>query len=346
MNVTIVGAGSWGTALASHAIKLAAGESVQPISVLLYSRDEGLAQQMKLTHKNERYLKGVQLPSELIVSSHWKDALNHCNQVEDLLVIATPFSGLEETTKKILKSGVVPNNWLWLCKGIDPDTFQLAHEIIKKNLVRLIHDHIKLGVLSGPSFALEVAHGLPCALVVASNNPEMCTLTQRAFHHGSMRIYSSSDLIGVELGGAIKNIYAIATGISDGLGLGFNARAALITRGMSEMTRLGLAMGAKAETFAGLAGLGDLILTATGDLSRNRQVGLNLAKNISLVEILKNLGHVAEGVRCAKAVRSLAQRYEVEMPIVQSVCAVLFENKNAKDAVKELMSRDPRIESL
>jgi glycerol-3-phosphate dehydrogenase (NAD(P)+) len=199
-------------------------------------------------------------------------------------------------------------------------------------------------VLSGPSFAREVASGLPAALTVASASPVCRDRTVAAFHHGAMRIYTGEDVVGVEVGGAVKNVLAIATGIADGLALGMNARAALITRGLAEMTRLGVALGGLPETFTGLTGLGDLILTATGDLSRNRTVGLQLAQNRTLDDILGALGHVAEGVRCARAVLALAQAHGVDMPITAAVCAVLFDGVAPREAVNALLRRDARAE--
>jgi len=200
-------------------------------------------------------------------------------------------------------------------------------------------------VLSGPSFAREVGEGLPCALTVASDQSKFCDLVQKAFHHGGLRVYASDDLIGVELGGAIKNVLAIAAGICDGLGLGMNARAALLTRGLAEMMRLVKALGGRAETCMGLAGMGDLILTATGDLSRNRRVGLSLAAGESLDHVLNALGHVAEGVLCAQAVSDLAKRHQVEMPICATVSEVLNGQLSPEQAVQLLMGRKPKSEA-
>jgi glycerol-3-phosphate dehydrogenase (NAD(P)+) len=199
-------------------------------------------------------------------------------------------------------------------------------------------------VLSGPSFAQEVARGLPTALTLASADPEFAQSIARELHHDRLRIYSADDVIGVEVAGAVKNVMAIAAGISDGLGLGHNARAALITRGLAEITRLGLKLGGRIETFMGLAGIGDLTLTCTGDLSRNRRVGLELARGTALDKVLGNLGHVAEGVYTARAVNRLARELNIEMPITQAVCRVLDEKVAARDAVQELMQRDPRAE--
>lgn len=345
MNVTILGAGAWGTAVAIHAAKQGNPTIGKKSVVTLWARDKNQVAQMKSTRFNSRYLAGIDLPPELIIEDDIERALSTVQSENDLVIIATPLSGLASACRSLLESSLTPLNWVWLCKGIEPDSSALPHEIIEREIGgHTKASMISYGALSGPSFAIEVAKGLPCALTIASKFPKICELTQDFLHHGSMRIYATDDLIGVELGGAVKNVLAIATGIVDGMGLGLNARAGLITRGMAEMSRLGQALGARAETFAGLAGLGDLILTATGDLSRNRQVGLELAKGKSLDQILKDLGHVAEGVRCATAVLALAKKSNVQMPIVEAVCQVLFSGMAPKDAVMKLMARDARSE--
>jgi glycerol-3-phosphate dehydrogenase (NAD(P)+) len=341
MRITIIGAGSWGTAMAIHAAKSLTNKA----EITLCPRLNAQAQALLKEGVNERYLPGVELPKNLKINSSWQDIFTSPNEAEHLLVIATPFAGLKKLTEDILELGKFPKNWIWLCKGIDPENGKLSHEILSEVFARYPNSSsINVGILSGPSFAIEVAKGLPCALTIASSHQDLCHLVQNSFHHGNMRIYATDDVVGVELGGAIKNILAIATGIADGLHLGLNARAGLITRGMAEMTRLGVAMGAQAETFAGLTGLGDLILTATGDLSRNRRVGLALAQGKSLQEILQHLGHVAEGVRCAHAVQELANKHQVEMPIVRAVVKVLEQKRTPQEAVLEIMSRDPKQE--
>jgi glycerol-3-phosphate dehydrogenase (NAD(P)+) len=227
---------------------------------------------------------------------------------------------------------------LWLCKGFQAGSGRLGHEIAQAL------DRPRSGVLSGPSFALEVARGQPTALVAASRDAAVAALGVAAFHADALRVYTSTDPMGVEVGGAVKNVLAIATGIADGLGLGLNARAALITRGLAEMARLGQALGARTDTFMGLSGLGDLVLTATGDLSRNRRVGLLLAEGRALADILTSLGHVAEGVATAPVVLARAQQAGVEMPITQAVVGVLQGRLAAADAVRALLSRDARPE--
>jgi glycerol-3-phosphate dehydrogenase (NAD(P)+) len=352
MKITVLGAGAWGTAVAIHIAKQIdqqADRSNQEIKILLWARSSQQILEMKTSNRNQKYLPAIELPSQLQLEENFESAANFASAEDDLLIIATPLAGLASTCQALLALTNTPKNWVWLCKGIEPNTSALPHEIVMREIEKKSGhpqaNQIAFGVLSGPSFAIEVAKGLPCALTVASKNNHLRDLTQKALHHGSMRIYATDDLVGVELGGAVKNILAIATGIADGLGLGLNARAGLITRGMVEMARLGTAMGAKAETFSGLTGLGDLILTATGDLSRNRQVGLELAKGKSLEQILLDLGHVAEGVRCAQAVLALSKKCHVQMPIVESVCKVLFEGMSPAIAVEQLMSRDARSEN-
>jgi glycerol-3-phosphate dehydrogenase (NAD(P)+) len=229
---------------------------------------------------------------------------------------------------------------LWLCKGFDTESAQLPHEVAAAELPA---SQLR-GVLSGPSFAQEVARGLPTALTLASADPQFAQDIARELHHDRLRIYSADDVTGVEVAGAVKNVMAIAAGISDGLGLGYNARAALITRGLAEITRLGLKLGGRIETFMGLAGIGDLTLTCTGDLSRNRRVGLELAQGKTLNAVLGQLGHVAEGVYTARAVNRLARELTVEMPITHAVCRVMDDGIPARDAVQELLQRDPRSE--
>lgn len=340
-HIYFLGAGAWGTAMAMHASKNKKG-----LPVTLWSRSPELAKSIRATGLNQQYLQDIQLPAELLVSSDW-DQLFQASAEEDLLFIATPVSGLKETVDQLLKLQQIPKNWVWLCKGLEPKTSLMPHQVIARELSLASANNrgIKTAVLSGPSFASEVAKGMPCALTVASDSNDLIALVQTALHHGNMRIYGSNDIVGVELGGAIKNVLAIATGIGDGLGLGLNARAALLTRGLAEMMRLMAAMGGKTETAMGLTGVGDLILTATGDLSRNRRVGLQLATGKKLPEILKDLGHVAEGVLCAQAVSDLAKSKGIEMPITHMVCEVLFKELDTATAVKLLMGRDAKSEA-
>jgi glycerol-3-phosphate dehydrogenase (NAD(P)+) len=332
MKVAVIGAGAWGTALA--------GQLAARNDAVLWARDAALVAELSSTHTNARYLPGAALPAALRYESDLAAALAHAAGDDALCVLATPVAGLRAVCRAMRDANAVPAHLVWVCKGFEADTQLLPHQVIAAELA----GHPSNGVLSGPSFAREVALGLPVALTVASASPACRDRTLAAFHYGAMRIYTGDDVVGVEVGGAVKNVLAIATGISDGLGLGLNARAALVTRGLAEMSRLGVALGGRAETFVGLTGIGDLILTATGDLSRNRTVGLQLAEGRSLADILAALGHVAEGVRCAQAVLAIARAHAIEMPITQAVCAVLFEGVAPRDAVSALLRRDARAE--
>lgn len=327
MNLTVLGAGAWGTAMAAS--------TAARHGTLLWVRDAAQCAQMQASRENARYLPGVPLPAALQLSTEFDAALAHARG--GLIVIATPMAGLRGMLQRLPADapGV-----LWLCKGFEEGTGALGHEIARA--VR--PDVTQVGVLSGPSFALEVARGQPAALVVASQDDALCHQAVEAFHSDAMRIYASNDPVGVEVGGAVKNVMAIATGIADGLQLGLNARAALVTRGLAEMTRLGLALGARVETFMGLSGLGDLVLTATGDLSRNRKVGLLLSQGLPLARILQELGHVAEGVACAATLLKRAQALGVDMPITEAVVRVLEGRLPPPRAIQELMSRDARRE--
>ena len=257
---------------------------------------------------------------------------------DGVVVVATPMAGLEPLLARLPPS--LDATVLWLCKGFQEGSGALGHEIARR-----VRPSAKVGVLSGPSFAIEVARGQPTALVAASGDAGVRAAAVAAFHHGNVRIYTSGDAVGVEVGGAVKNVLAIATGIADGMGLGLNARAALVTRGLAEMTRLGVALGADATTFMGLSGLGDLVLTATGDLSRNRAVGVALAAGKDLATILAELGHVAEGVRSAPMVLARAVASGVEMPIVAAVAEVLAGRSAPERALEQLMRREARAES-
>jgi glycerol-3-phosphate dehydrogenase (NAD(P)+) len=326
MNVTLLGAGAWGTALAVQAASRHA--------VMLWARDAAHAAAMAATRENPRYLPGVALPSAMTIGADLQAALLHAHS--GLAVIATPMSGLREMLAAVPGHARV----LWLCKGFEADSGSLGHEIARE-----LRPHAACGVLSGPSFAEEVAREQPTALVAASADEALRDAAAEAFHSDVLRIYTSSDPIGVEVGGAVKNVMAIATGLCDGLQAGLNARAALITRGLAEMTRLGIALGARAETFMGLSGLGDLVLTATGDLSRNRKVGMRLAQRQPLPRVLAELGHVAEGVHSAPVVLQRARALGVEMPITECVVAVLDGRLQAADAMRLLMGREARSET-
>jgi len=340
MKVTLLGAGSWGTAMAAQAAR-----HLADAEVCLWSRSPEQLDAIRQAGENKDYLPGTVLPKSLQFEPHFDKAIERLSS-DDLLVIATPMSGLSDTIAKVLLLAKHPLNIVWLCKGLEPATALLPHQVVERQ--DRLHNHglqHSYGALSGPSFAREVGEGMPCALTIASKSTALCEVVQTAFHHGNMRIYASDDLIGVELGGAIKNVLAIAAGIGDGLDLGLNARAAVLTRGLAEMMRLVKVAGGRPETCMGLTGVGDLILTATGDLSRNRRVGLLLAAGKPLPEILNDLGHVAEGVLCASAVGNLAARLGVEMPITAMMGEVLAGKLSPAEAVTKLMGRDPKVET-
>lgn len=327
MKISVLGAGAWGTALA---ISLAPRHQVR-----LWARDAQQVAAMQASRSNQRYLPDMPLPQSLQLTADMDAAMADA----ELLIVAVPVSSLRGILQCIAASPV-STPVVWLCKGFEAQTSQLPHQIVAE----VLPSNFPCAVLSGPSFAQEVARGLPTALTLASSDIGFAQRIAQSLHHSRLRIYSSADVVGVEVGGAIKNVLAIAAGISDGLHLGYNARAALLTRGLAEMTRLGLQLGGKAETLGGLSGAGDLILTCTGDLSRNRQVGMLLAQMKALPDILSELGHVAEGVYTAREVHQVARRMHVDMPICEAVYRVLYEQLPADKATESLLSRQPSDE--
>ena len=322
--VAVLGAGAWGTAMAA----VLSGR----LEVSLWARDRAQAEAIGRTRRNERYLPGIELPRAVAVGADLTAAISGAQ----LAIAATPVAGLRDL---LLKLGA-DTPLVWLCKGFEEGSGLLPHQIVEE----VLGGEPRCGALSGPSFAAEVARGLPCALTLAARDPAFARDSAALLHGGRIRVYYSADLVGVEIGGAVKNVMAIAAGISDGLGLGLNARAALITRGLAEIARLGAAFGGSPETLFGLAGAGDLILTATGDLSRNRRVGLELARGRKLPEILADLGHVAEGVRSAREVARIAAARGVDMPLTDAVNAVLEGKLAPAKAAELLLSRDPKKE--
>lgn len=336
MKIIILGAGAWGTALA-----VSAGNNLLAAHrVVLWARNADQVSAMQAQRENARYLPGITLPPAVTLSGVAVNQLDALVAHADLVIVATPMAGLRGMLTHLQHCRVPV---AWLCKGFEaagPDASGLLANEIQKQVA----PSLKAGVLSGPSFALEVARGQPTALVAASVHASVRDALVSAFHSQTLRVYANDDIIGVEVGGAVKNVLAIATGLCDGLNLGLNARAALITRGLAEMTRLGLALGATAETFMGLSGLGDLVLTATGDLSRNRRVGLALAKGQTLTQAVASLGHVAEGVYSARTVVQRAASVGVEMPIAEAVVALLDGQIEPTEAVAQLMGREPTTE--
>jgi glycerol-3-phosphate dehydrogenase (NAD(P)+) len=326
MKIAVLGAGAWGTAIATT---LGARHPTR-----LWARDRKLLAALRNGRVNERFLPGIRVRAEV----EFVEDLAHALDGAELGLLAVPTNGLRELLQAIRNAARgVP--LVWLSKGIETDGAKLPHEICNEEA-----PGVPRGVLSGPSFANEVARGLPAALTLASDDAAFAESAAAAIHGGALRVYLSNDVVGVEAAGAIKNVVAIAAGVSDGLGLGLSARAALVTRGLAEMTRLGVALGGQPETFMGLAGAGDLILTCTGDLSRNRRVGLALAAGTPLATALSGLGHVAEGVYTARAVARLSADHGIEMPIARAVCRVLDEPGSARAAVQELMAREQKRE--
>ena len=332
MKIIVLGAGAWGTALAVNA--------APRHQVILWARDQRLARSLTDTGFNQRYLPGIPVAASIRARADPVHALGALANAQDLAIIATPMLGLRTMLQAV---HACDTPVAWLCKGVEASVGGapglLGHEIRAE-----VAPLLQAGALSGPSFALEVARGQPAALVAASEHAVVREALVEAFHGQALRVYANADLVGVEVGGAVKNILAIATGLCDGLDLGLNARAALITRGLAEMTRLGLALGARAETFMGLSGLGDLVLTATGDLSRNRQVGVLLAQGRTAAQAIASLGHVAEGVYCARTVTHRADKLGVDMPISRAVVALLDGALKPTEAVAALMARDAATE--
>jgi glycerol-3-phosphate dehydrogenase (NAD(P)+) len=326
--ITILGAGSWGTALALQAARL------HP-DVLLWARDPAQATLLEGSRENARYLPGVRFPEHLRVVAEPDLAVAR----RDLLLIAVPTSGFRETLRWVggrLRDG---QRIAWATKGLETTTGAWLHEVLEEELPGQ-----SPAVLSGPSFAAEVAREQPTALTVASADPELGELVSQAFHGRALRVYRNADVLGVELGGAFKNVLAIAAGISDGAGFGSNARAALMTRGLAELQRLGAAVGARPQTLMGLSGLGDLVLTCTDDQSRNRRLGLYLGQGFDLETARRRIGQAVEGAETARVAVAKAEQAGVEMPICAEVHAVLYQGRPVREAVRRLLERDPVAE--
>jgi glycerol-3-phosphate dehydrogenase (NAD(P)+) len=326
VKLAILGAGAWGTAfaLAQHGRH----------QTVLWTWQAAHCETLRRTRINA-FLPGHPLPEGMGFEHDLAAALDGT----DLIVIATPTAALRSTLQAVVAAGCT-GPLVWLCKGFEPVTARFPHQVADEVLAA----GTRRGAISGPSFAEEIARGLPAAVTLASADPQFAEETARQLHNARLRIYSSDDLPGVEVGGAVKNVMAIAAGVCDGLGFGLSARAALMTRGLAEITRLGLKLGGRTETFLGLSGAGDLILTCTGDLSRNRRVGLGLARGEPLGKILADLGHVAEGVGTAREARRLAATHGVEMPITEAVCRLLDGEIGAREAADTLLRRDQRSE--
>lgn len=327
--VLVLGAGAWGTALA---IALARNQH----AVALWGRDSGQMQRLRSERCNARYLAGVDFPDNLLPVLSPEEVAAEVNNI----IIAVPCAGLSSTLNIINNVFDLRHIGVCLaCKGLAADSTQLNHEVVSS-----IAGPVPVAVLSGPSFAKELAAGLPTAVTIASTDAAYAARLQQLFHGETLRIYTHDDLIGVEIGGAIKNVMAIAAGIADGLGFGANTRAALITRGLAEIMRLGVALGGRQETFMGLAGIGDLVLTCTDDQSRNRRLGLALARGESLATASEAIGQVVEGARTAVRALALARHHGIAMPITEQVVAVVDAKRTPLEAVQQLLSRDPKSE--
>ncbi|EPY35971.1 glycerol-3-phosphate dehydrogenase (NAD(P)+) [Angomonas deanei] len=337
LNILVLGSGSWGTSLA-----LAANKNY---STCLWSRDSNQVQSMYKNKENSKYLPGIRLPKNLKITDDIDNSLFALSNKENksLIIVSVPISGIKNICsilrEKITKLDLLDTPIIWTSKGFENHSGNLLHETVEQNLNIT---NLKYGILSGPSFAKEVALELPTALTIASKNTEVCELVIQTLHSESLRVYSSHDIIGVEVGGALKNVIAIACGISDGLKLGSNARAALITRGLHEIKRFGIALGAQETTFLGLSCLGDLVLTSTGNLSRNRNIGIQIGQGFPINEVI-NSNITTEGVRCALAIKDRARKLNIELPIIETVCSILFEQLDPKQAVSILLQRKYKI---
>lgn len=329
MNITVLGAGAWGTALAVHF-------ALHGHRIRMWTHNQTHAEAMQQSRSNERYLPGFRLPEDLSVHAALDEALTD----SELVLVVTPVVGLRDSVTLLKEHGGGHLPILTACKGFELDSGLLTFQVVQQ----VLPDNDTIGVLSGPSFAQELAKQLPCAVCLASENSEWIRALARDLNTQVMRLYANEDVIGVAVGGAVKNVMAIATGLSDGLDYGLNARAALVTRGLAEITRLAVAMGAQPKTMMGLAGMGDLILTCTGALSRNRKVGLGLAEGKSLHQVLKEIGHVAEGVPTIEEVHNAACRYQIDMPITDTLYQLVRNELSAADVAARLMQREPKSE--
>ena len=329
MKITIIGAGAWGTALAIHF----ASHNHQ---VAMWARNAEHLSAMQAERENKRYLPGFKLPNSLTAHSDLGTAL----EGSELVMVVTSVAGLRDSVELLKQHGAGHLPVITACKGFELDTGLLTFQVVKE----VLPDNEKIGVLSGPSFAQELAKQLPCAVVLASENEPWINEMVQELNTPVMRLYANTDIIGVAVGGAVKNVMAIATGLSDGLEYGLNARAALVTRGLAEITRLAVAMGAQPKTLMGLAGIGDLILTCTGALSRNRKVGLGLAEGKELHQVLREIGHVAEGVPTIDEVFEAACRYQIDMPITQILYQLVRKELPVEEVMERLMMREAKSE--
>ena len=329
--IAVLGAGSWGTALAMQLMR--AGSRVA-----LWDWDRAHIEAIAAAHRNEKFLPDFPLPEGMLIEPELETAVRMADEI--LIVVPShAFAGLIGQIRPWLKAG---QGISWACKGLEPGTGRFLHEPAEA----LFGDERPLAVVTGPSFAKEVAANLPTAITVAGTDSDYCKKIAGALHGENFRAYTSDDIVGAELGGSVKNVLAVATGMADGMGLGNNARAALITRGLAEMMRLGRALGARERTLTGLTGMGDLVLTCTGDLSRNRTLGLALGRGKSVEEAVEEIGQVVEGVKTSAEIWRLAGRLGVDMPIAEQVYGIIHEGRDPHESLRELLSREPKSEAL
>ena len=331
LQIGVIGAGSWGTTLANLLAK-------KGFSTTLWVYEEELIEPIATNRENHIYLPGIELDGKIVPTGSLQET---CHQ-KDLLVSVIPSQVVRGVIQHI-KDYLSPQSLLVSAsKGIENDTLLTMSEVIREGLS--LHEKNRIAVLSGPSFAQEVSREVPTAVTIASENKERAKQLQKIFSTPYFRVYANPDVIGVEIGGSLKNVIALAAGISDGLGFGYNTRAALITRGLAEISRLALKMGASPLTLSGLSGLGDLVLTCTGELSRNRAVGIKLGKGVGLEQILKDMKMVAEGIKTTRSAYDLSRKLNVPMPITEQVYNILYQKKDPKEAVTELMTRGLKVE--
>ncbi len=329
--IAVIGAGSWGSALAIHLAK-------QGYEVRLWGRDVQAIREMAATGRNARYLPGIDFPVGLKPSVSLDETLRGVDEV----FLVVPSHAFYETLLQVVEKRPDYKRYVWASKGFEPGTARLLHQCVEE----VLGEGACYAVVSGPTFAKEVALGMPTAVTIASNDVHYADALAALIHGETFRVYTSTDVVGVELGGAVKNVFAIAAGISDGLGFGANARAALITRSVAEMMRLGVALSGRRETFMGLTGVGDLLMTCTDNQSRNRRLGIALGEGKPIEQALREIDQVVEGIQSAKETHTLAQRLKIDMPIVEQVYAVLHEHRSAHDAVKYLLERDQKPELI
>ncbi len=331
LRVAVLGAGSWGSALA-----ILLGRNGH--SVALWGRDAKAMADIGAQRRNARYLPDAEMPDSVGATADLKTALTGA----DMVLLVVPSRAFAATLEQVVKTRPAPMDLIWGTKGFDPKSGALLHEVAQSTLPQ----GSRLAVLSGPTFAAEIAAALPAAVTVASADKEFAARVAAVFHNPRFRVYSSDDIVGVETAGAVKNVLAVAAGIADGLGFGANTRAALITRGLAEIVRLGVALGGRSETFMGLAGLGDLVLTCTDNQSRNRRFGLALAKGLSVEDAVASVGQVVEGAETTRQAMGAAQRLQVELPIVEQVYRVIYEERPPLEAVRALLTRPPAQEGI